>query len=217
LRSKEEAQDYRYFPDPDLLPVYIDEALLDKIKKTLPELPHEKHERFMQDYQLSAYDANILIMQPLLSNYFENTVAAANGNAKLCANWIISELLGALNKNNLSIENSPVSPEGLGQLVQRIVDDTISSKIAKDVFIKMWETGRLPDKIIEDEGLKQVTDSSFIEKIVDEVIAAHPEQLADYVSGKDKLFGFFVGQCMKASQGKINPAQLNALLKEKLK
>jgi len=217
MRSKENADDYRYFPDPDLLPLVIDDALIQTIKATLPELPEQKRQRFMQEYNLSAYDANVLISSRELAEYFETVVKNANNQAKLAANWVMGDLLALLNKENLEINQSPVSAEQLAGLLRRINDNTISGKIAKTVFEALWNKEAADaDSIIESRGLKQVTDTGAIEKIVDEVIAANPTQLADYKSGKDKLFGFFVGQVLKASQGKANPDQVNAILKAKL-
>lgn len=216
LRSKEEANDYRYFPDPDLLPVVITEELLAKAKQELPELPQQKRERFMNEYQLSAYDAGIMVSSKSMANYYETAVKESNHQAKLVANWISSELLGALNKNNLEIDDSPISAKQLGQLVLRISDNTISGKIAKTIFEALWKKEGEVDEIIEKRGLKQVVDTAAIEKLIDEIIEKHPEQVAAYRGGKDKLFGFFVGQAMKASGGKLNPQQLNELLKKKL-
>jgi aspartyl-tRNA(Asn)/glutamyl-tRNA(Gln) amidotransferase subunit B len=214
MRSKEEAHDYRYFPDPDLLPLELKSDWVLKIKETLPELPDQKKHRFMKDYGLSAYDASVLISEKARAAYYE-TVATGR-DAKLAANWTLNELLGVLNKDGKSITDSPVSAANLGQLIDRIADNTISGKIAKDVFAEMYATGQDPNSIIEAKGLKQVTDTGAIEKIVDEVIAENPDNVAAYKGGKDKLFGFFVGQVMKKSQGKANPDMVNELLKKKL-
>jgi len=217
MRSKEEANDYRYFPDPDLLPVVIDEMFIEAVRATLPELPDQKAARFAQDFALSAYDAGVLSASRELGAYFEAVIAGLGaGHAKLAANWVMGELSSALNRDNVDIENSKVNPRQLTALLNRIVDETISGKIAKEVFESMWSEGRAADAIIEAKGLRQITDSSAIEGVIDAVIAANPKQLADYRSGKDKLFGFFVGQVMKATGGKANPAQLNELLKTKL-
>jgi len=216
MRSKEEANDYRYFPDPDLLPVELEEAFIADVKKELPELPQQKRERFQHQYELSAYDAGVLVSSRELANYFEETTAVAKCVPKLSANWINGELAAALNKENLEITQSPIQPERLAGLLQRIADNTISGKIAKTVFEMLWESTASADEIIEKQGLRQVTDTGAIEKIISEVMASNPQQLADYRSGKDKLFGFFVGQVMKASGGKANPQQLNDLLKKKL-
>jgi aspartyl-tRNA(Asn)/glutamyl-tRNA(Gln) amidotransferase subunit B len=217
MRSKEEANDYRYFPDPDLLPVEIDEAFIEKVRATLPELPDQKAARFAKDFALSAYDAGVLSASRELGAYFEAVLASLSaGHAKLAANWVMGELSSALNRDNVDIDNSKVNPQALTALLERIVDETISGKIAKEVFEAMWSEGKTADAIIEAKGLRQITDSSAIEGVIDAVIAANPKQLADYRSGKDKLFGFFVGQAMKATGGKANPAQLNELLKTKL-
>jgi aspartyl-tRNA(Asn)/glutamyl-tRNA(Gln) amidotransferase subunit B len=217
MRSKEEANDYRYFPDPDLLPVELDPGFIESVRATLPELPDEKAARFARDFGLSPYDAGVLSASRELGAYFEATVAALGAShAKLAANWVMGELSSALNRDNLDIGASRVSPDALSALLARIVDATISGKIAKEVFETMWSEQKSADAIIEASGLKQITDSGAIESVIDAVIAANPKQLADYRSGKDKLFGFFVGQVMKATGGKANPAQLNELLKAKL-
>ncbi|MHB1293309.1 MAG: Asp-tRNA(Asn)/Glu-tRNA(Gln) amidotransferase subunit GatB [Sulfuricella sp.] len=216
MRSKEEANDYRYFPDPDLLPLVVDEAFLDQARATLPELPQAMRERFMRDYGLPAYDAGILTTSRELAGYFEDTVNALGGEAKLSTNWIMGDLSAQLNKEGLEITNSPIAAGQLAGLLKRIVDGTISGKIAKEVFAAMWAGEGDTDAIIEAKGLKQVSDSGAIEKIVDEIIAANPAQVAEYRSGKEKVFGFFVGLAMKASKGKANPAQLNEILKKKL-
>jgi len=218
MRSKEEANDYRYFPDPDLLPLVVDEAFLETARATLPELPQAMRERFMRDYGLPAYDAGTLTASRELAAYFENAVRALGGESKLCANWIMGDLSAQLNKEGLEIAASPISAAQLAGLLKRIGDGTISGKIAKEVFAAMWagEGDAGADAIIEAKGLKQVSDSGAIEKIVDEIIAANPAQVAEYRSGKEKVFGFFVGLAMKASKGKANPAQLNEILKKKL-
>jgi aspartyl-tRNA(Asn)/glutamyl-tRNA(Gln) amidotransferase subunit B len=216
MRSKEEANDYRYFPDPDLLPLIIEPEFLAKVKESLPELPDEKKRRFIQDYGLSLYDASILTVSRESADYFETVVKTSASDPKLCANWIMGDLAAFLNKHNLEITTSPVSAEQLSGLLCRISDNTISGKLAKQVFEGLWNGEGDADTVIEKYGLKQVTDSSAIEKVIDDVITANPKQLADYRSGKDKLFGFFVGQVMKLSKGKANPAQVNDLLKKKL-
>jgi aspartyl-tRNA(Asn)/glutamyl-tRNA(Gln) amidotransferase subunit B len=218
MRSKEEVHDYRYFPDPDLLPLVIDDAFIADIKATLPELPDAKKARFMQEYGLSAYDSDVLISEQILAAYYEQVMQGGGKkrDAKRAANWVITELLGALNKMDKDIETSPITPDHLGGLLDLMDDNTISGKIAKDVFAIMIETGEEPAAIVEAKGLKQVTDTGAIEKIIDDVIAGNPKQLEDYRSGKDKLFGFFVGQVMKLSQGKANPDMVNELLKSKL-
>jgi aspartyl-tRNA(Asn)/glutamyl-tRNA(Gln) amidotransferase subunit B len=214
MRSKEEAHDYRYFPDPDLLPLVLEDGLVESIKSTLPELPDQKKHRFMNDFGLSLYDSSVLIAEKSRAEYFE-TVANDN-DPKLAANWVINELLGALNKDEKKLSQSPISAEQLGGLIKLISDNTISGKIAKDVFAEMYKTGQDADKIVEEKGLKQVTDTGAIEAIIDQVIADNPDNVEKYRGGKDKLFGFFVGQVMKASQGKANPAIVNELLKKKL-
>jgi len=216
MRSKEEAFDYRYFPDPDLLPLEVDPGFVEEVRATLPELPDEKHERFSYEFGLPAYDAGVLTSSRELADYYEAVVKSSGGEPKLAANWVMGELLGALNKEGKELAHSPVSAALLGGMLKRIADNTISGKIAKQVFEAMWNGEGDADAVIDKHGLKQVTDSGAIEKIIDEVLAKNPQQLADYRSGKDKLFGFFVGQVMKATQGKANPQQLNELLKKKL-
>jgi aspartyl-tRNA(Asn)/glutamyl-tRNA(Gln) amidotransferase subunit B len=216
MRSKEEANDYRYFPDPDLLPLAIDEATIEAVRATLPELPDEKAARFARDHGLSEYDAGVLTASREMAEYYESVVRGLGGNPKLAANWVMGELSGALNRDGLDVAQSRIDAAGLAGLLARIVDNTISGKIAKDVFETMWSEGRGADEIIEAKGLKQITDTSAIEQVIDDVMAKNPQQLADFRSGKDKLFGFFVGQVMKATGGKANPAQLNELLKQKL-
>lgn len=215
MRSKEDAHDYRYFPCPDLLPLELTDEEIEAIRTTLVELPDQKKKRFMADYGLNAYDTAILISEQDLANFFE-AVVAGKRDAKRSANWVISELLGMLNKQGKEIDESPISAEQLGALIDLIEDNTISGKIAKDVFAIMVETGDDPAKIVEEKGLKQITDTGAIEKIIDDIIAANPAQVADYRGGKDKLFGFFVGQAMKLTQGKANPDIINQLLKQKL-
>ena len=216
MRSKEEANDYRYFPDPDLLPLEVDDKFIEAARAQLPELPHIKRARFVSDYGLSDYDAGLLTATRESAAYFEECVRAAGGHAKLCANWIIGDLGGALNKHNLELAQSPITPGALAGLVVRIADATISSKIAKEVFEAMWAGEGNADSIIEARGLRQISNSAELEKILDDIIAAHPEQLAQYRAGKDKLFAFFVGQAMKATKGKANPVELNNLLQAKL-
>lgn len=216
MRSKEEATDYRYFPDPDLLPVVFDDDMIENVKRALPELPEQKRQRFVNQYGLSVYDATILISSKELAEYYENAVSMSPDQPKLVANWAISELLGQLNKSGMDISESPISSAQLGKLVARIADQTISGKIAKAIFEALWDKAGEVDEIIEARGLKQITDSKAIEALVDKVIAANPQQAADYRAGKVKLLGFFVGQAMKESGGTLNPQQLNALLKKKL-
>jgi aspartyl-tRNA(Asn)/glutamyl-tRNA(Gln) amidotransferase subunit B len=216
MRSKEEANDYRYFPDPDLLPLVIDDEMIEAVRSTLPELPDEKAARFVAEHGLSAYDAGVLTASREIADYYETVVKGLGGQHKLAANWVMGDLSGALNKDGLEVGQSRVAAPALAQLLARIGDNTISGKIAKEVFEAMWTEGKGADEIIDARGLRQITDTSAIEQAIDEVMAKNPQQLADYRSGKDKLFGFFVGQVMKATQGKANPAQLNELLKRKL-
>jgi aspartyl-tRNA(Asn)/glutamyl-tRNA(Gln) amidotransferase subunit B len=216
MRSKEEANDYRYFPDPDLLPVEIDAAYIDALGSSLPELPDAKRQRFIEEYAIKAEDASILTASRPLADYFETVAGAAASNPQAAANWVIGELSGALNRDGLDIEQSPVTAESLGGLLDRIHDNTISGKIAKEVFEAMWAGEGGADEVIEAKGLRQITDSAAIEAIVDKVIEANPAQVADYRAGKDKLIGYFVGQVMKETGGKANPGQVNAILRQKL-
>ena len=221
MRSKEDAHDYRYFPDPDLLPLHLDSAWVENIKKTLPELPDAKRARFISDYGLKPYDAAVLVAEKPAADFFEKVVRPAPAKAggrdgKLAANWVTVELFGALNKQSKTIETSPISAEALGGLVDLISDNTISGRLAKDVFAAMLETGKPAAQIVEEKGLRQVTDTKAIEATIDQILAANADKVAEYRAGKDKLFGFFVGQVMKASGGKANPAMLNDLLKAKL-
>ncbi|MES0326898.1 MAG: Asp-tRNA(Asn)/Glu-tRNA(Gln) amidotransferase GatCAB subunit B, partial [Gammaproteobacteria bacterium] len=212
----EEANDYRYFPDPDLLPVVIDEAYVEQIRKELPELPEQKKQRYIKEFDLSSYDADVITSSRELANYFE-TVQAKCGDAKLVANWVTGELAARLNKEEIEITDSKVDAEAYAGLLLRIKDNTISGKIAKDVFEAMWQGEGSADQVIESKGLKQITDSSAIEAMVDEVIVNNPTQFEELKSGKDKMMGFFVGQVMKASAGKANPGQVNQLMQKKLK
>jgi aspartyl-tRNA(Asn)/glutamyl-tRNA(Gln) amidotransferase subunit B len=214
MRSKEEAHDYRYFPDPDLLPLTLSEDWIAAIRESLPELPDEKKRRFMTDHGLSAYDAGVLVAERARADYYEQAVAGRD--PKLTANWVITELFGALNKSGRDAADSPIAPGQLGELVDLIADQTISGRIAKDVFAEMLETGRDAGAIVEEKGLRQVTDTGAIEGEVDRVLAANADKVAEYKAGKEKLFGFFVGQVMKATQGKANPALVNQVLKQKL-
>jgi aspartyl-tRNA(Asn)/glutamyl-tRNA(Gln) amidotransferase subunit B len=216
MRSKEEANDYRYFPDPDLLPVEIDAAYIEAVRKTLPELPSAKQQRFIDEHGIRENDAAILTASRALADFFEEVVASTQGKAQGVANFVIGDLAGALNRDGLDIEQSPVSTAAVAGLLDRIKDNTISGKIAKEVFEAMWAGEGTADEIIEAKGLKQITDSSAIEAIVDKVIAANPGQAAEYRAGKDKLIGFFVGQVMKETGGKANPGQVNQILKQKL-
>ncbi len=219
MRSKEEANDYRYFPCPDLLPIVIDDDYIDAIRQTLPELPDARKARFIEEYKLSEYDAMVLSADHNMAAYFE-VIAKTAKDAKLAANWVMGELSKLLNQHDIDITNSPVSAEQLGGLLMRIKDDTISGKIAKQVFEVMWSEGGSADEIIESKGLKQVTDSGAIEQIVDEVIANNTPQVEQYVNAepdkRGKMIGFFMGQVMKASQGKANPGQVQGVLKQKL-
>jgi aspartyl-tRNA(Asn)/glutamyl-tRNA(Gln) amidotransferase subunit B len=216
MRSKEEANDYRYFPDPDLLPLEIDELYIDTVAGTLPELPDQKAQRFIAEYGLSAYDAGVLTASADFADYYEVVVRDLGGHPKLAANSVMGDLSGLLNRDGLEIGDSRVDAHSLAALLKRVADDTISGKIAKDVLEAMWQDGAQADAIIETRGLQQITDESAIERAIEAVMAANPTQLAAYRSGKDKLFGFFVGQVMKATSGKANPARLNELLKKKL-
>jgi len=215
MRSKEEAMDYRYFPDPDLLPVAIKDEDIQAIEASLPELPTAKQARFEKDLGLSAYDASILTSDRELADYFEAVVKAC-GEAKLAANWVISDLAGRLNKEDKSISESPISAPMLGGMLKRLAENAITSKMAKDVFNAMWDGEGDADSIIEKRGLKPA-DAGEVEKIIDAIIAANPEQVEQFRAGKDKVLGFFVGQIMKASKGKADPAQVNKLLRDKLK
>ena len=218
MRSKEDANDYRYFPDPDLLPVVIEPNLIAQLKAALPELPQARHERYMSDFGLSAYDAAVLTSSREMADYFEAAVKQLPAQAKLCANWIMGEISARLNKADIEITACPVLPEKLVAMLARIQDGTISGKAAKTVFESMWqgEMGQNVDAIIEAKGLKQISDDGAIEQLVDEVLAANAQQVADYRNGKEKAFNSLVGQVMKATKGKANPAQVNAMLMKKL-
>jgi len=214
MRSKEDAHDYRYFPDPDLLPLSFTQAYVDSLKADLPELPDQIKQRMVSEYGLSSYDASVLTEERETAAYYE--AASAGQDRKMVANWMSVELFGALNKAGVSLADCPVAPQQLGALVALITDGTISGKIAKDVFADMFETGKDPADIIDAKGLKQVSDTGAIEKMIDDVLAANQDKVAEYKSGKDKLFGFFVGQTMKLSKGQANPGLVNQLLKAKL-
>ena len=216
MRSKEEANDYRYFPDPDLLPVLIDEDFKAQIKAQLPELPQAKKQRFKIDYGLDEEGATLLTSSRQLADYFETVVNESACQAKICANWVTGDLLAALNKAGLDIADSPVSHQRLAGLLRRISDNTISGKMAKQVFEALWQGDATADQIIENQGLKQITDSSAIAAIIDKIIADNQEQVEQYRSGKDKVFAFFVGQVMKEMHGKANPGEVNKMLKAKL-
>ena len=215
MRSKEFANDYRYFPEPDLLPINLEKEFIEEVMATMPEMPTQKKIRFVSEFNLSEYDADLLAADKDLANFFEAVVKVSN-SPKLSANWIMGELSAELNNENLSINESKINSNQLGQLILRIEDGTISGKIAKEIFEKLWSSDNEVDEIIQSEGLEQVTDDKEIESMIDEVINSNPEQLEQYRSGKDRLFGFFVGQVMKASQGKANPKQVNDILREKL-
>ncbi len=215
MRSKEVANDYRYFPEPDLLPIVIDDAYIDAIRATLPELPDTRAARFVSDYGLSEYDAGVLVATREMADYFETT-AKLSGDAKLAANWVSQDLQALLNKHSWELSDSPIQAERLATLIQRIKDNTISGKIAKTVFEAMLDDNRDVDEIIEAKGLKQVTDSGALESLVDQVIANNPDQVQQYRDGKVQVIGFLVGQCMQLSKGKANPAQVNEILRSKL-
>lgn len=215
MRGKEEAHDYRYFPDPDLLPLKVSSDWIAQVRNALPELPKEKLHRYQAEFGLPAYDAGVLSAERAVAEYFERLVSLHN-QPKSCSNWVMSEVLGALKDKGLEIADCPVTPELLAGILDRIADQTISGKIAKKIFEEIWATGKTADQVIEEQGLKQVTDTSAIERIVDEIIAANPDQVAEYRAGKEKLMGFFVGQVMKASKGKANPGMANQLVKQKL-
>jgi len=216
MRSKEDAHDYRYFPDPDLLPLTIDNELIEQIRGTLPELPLSKQARYVADLGLSDYDADTLTASREMADFFEATLNEVPKEAKLCANWLMGDVSASLNREDHDITQCPISPQQLGGMLKRIADGTISNSAAKEVFKILWSEGGDPDTIIETKGLKQMSDVGAMEAMVDEIIAANPVQVAEYRSGKEKVFGFFVGLAMKASKGKANPAQMNEILKRKL-
>lgn len=216
MRSKEEANDYRYFPDPDLLPVEISEEYIEAARATLPELPDAKRQRFLADYALKESDAAILTASRAVADYFEAAAAATDATAQVAANWIIGDLSGALNRDGLDIAASKISATALAGLLNRIQDDTISGKIAKQVFEAMWDGDGSADDVIAAKGLKQITDSAAIEAVVDKVIEENPDQVAEYRAGKEKLIGFFVGKVMQETKGQANPGQVNKILKDKL-
>ena len=215
MRSKEDAHDYRYFPDPDLLPLNLDKELIENIKKNLPELPDQKKERFIKDYSLNAYEANILVSEKEISDYFEEVVK--NSDIKLAKNWIMGDLFASLNDKNISISQSPVTSKKMSLLIDSISSGVISGRTAKEVFEVMKETGEEPNKIIESKGLQQKSDPKELEIIIDKILTDNKDKVDQYKSGKDKLFGFFVGQIMKVSGGKANPQLVNEILKKKLK
>ena len=216
MREKEEANDYRYFPDPDLLPLVLSEEFIEALRADLPELPDAKRQRFIAQYGLPAYDAAVLCASRELADFYEGAVAASGGQAKPCANWVMVEVLGALNREGKEIGQCPISPIMLGGLVGRITDGTISGKIAKEVFEAMWQGEGDADAVIEARGLKQISDEGAIGALIDEVLRDNPTQVAQYRQGKEQVLAFFVGQVMKKSRGKANPQRLNALLREKL-
>lgn len=222
LRSKEDAHDYRYFPDPDLLPLEFDDAFIEAARNSLPELPDAKYDRFVSDLGLSAYNASVLVAEKENADYFEALLAAmgsetgGGADAKKASNWVISDLFGALNKASLSITDSPVTPAMGAELLKLVADDVISGRVAKDVFADMFETGKTAATIVDEKGLKQVSDTGELEKIIDDLIAANPGQVEQYRAGKTKLIGFFVGQVMKATGGSANPGVVNKILKPKL-
>ena len=217
MRTKEEANDYRYFPDPDLLPVEIDDSLIDSLRAQMPELPEQRRQRFIDEFELSPYDAGVLTADRATADFFERGVSLSGAPARLACSWLTGEVFSRLNRDSLELSEAPLSAEGFGNLLARMHDNTISGKIAKQVLDHMWADGSSADEVIDREGLRQISDTSAIEKMVDDVIAANPSQLAEYRAGKEKLLGYFVGQVMKASKGKANPAQLNELLRDKLK
>lgn len=223
MRSKEDAHDYRYFPDPDLKPLVLEQSRIDDIAQNMPELPDDKKRRLVDQYGLSSYDADIIVSEREISAFYEVAVKALNSDLqngqgpKILVNWLISELFGALNKNNLTLEQSPVSAEKLSGLVTLILTDVISGKIAKDVFLHMWETGQEASVIVEEKGLKQISDPSVIEQAVDQILSVNTDKVEAYKGGKEQLFGFFVGTVLKHFQGKANPTLVNQILENKLK
>ena len=217
MRTKEEANDYRYFPCPDLLPVIVTDEDIEAVRAEMPELPDARRARFVSELGLSEYDAEVLTSSRQMAEFFEAVNKATEGkDPKLCANWMTTGMAGALNKESISIDESPVSADMLAGMLVRVMDDTISGKIAKQVFDAMWKGEGSADEIIEAKGLKQITDSSAIEALVDEVLANNPSQVEAYKGGQEKMMGYFVGQVMKASGGQANPGQVNKMLKEKL-
>jgi aspartyl-tRNA(Asn)/glutamyl-tRNA(Gln) amidotransferase subunit B len=215
MRGKEEAHDYRYFPDPDLVPISIDEDWIDKVRAALPELPDVKRERFLKEFGLPGYDAQVLTSSKALANYFETAVRVFP-EPKVVSNWIMSELMRELKRDEREIEACPVPPENLAELLQLIATGVVSGKIAKSVFEEMYATGKQAKTIVEEKGLVQVKDESAIESIIDQVLAENVTEVEEYRGGKDKLFGFFVGQVMKKSKGKANPKVVNEVLRSKL-
>jgi aspartyl-tRNA(Asn)/glutamyl-tRNA(Gln) amidotransferase subunit B len=216
MRTKEEAHDYRYFPDPDLLPVVIKDEEIQQIKNSLPELPDQKYHRYIEKLGLPEYDAEVLTSDKALANYFEKVIEIFPQNPKLVANWILNELLGKLNEKGLEIENSPISPNSLAELLSLIADGTISGKIAKDVFEIAFETQKSPKQIVEEKGLKQISNEDEIRKIVKDILAKFPAEVEKYKSGNEKILGFLIGQVMKETKGKANPQLVNKIMKEEL-
>jgi len=217
LRSKEEANDYRYFPDPDLLPLVLEESFVNSVRSSLPELPDQKRDRFILEYGISSYDATVLTATHEIGDFYEATVRSSNGEAKLSANWIMGDFSAAINQSGKEVSDSPVTPAQLGQMILRIVDGTITGKIAKEVFEAMWSGEGSPDDVISKRGLRQVQDHFALEAAIDQAMIKNQAQVTQYRAGKDKLLGFFVGQVMKITGGKANPSQLNDLLIKKLK
>jgi len=215
MRSKEDAHDYRYFPDPDLLPLNIDKELIKKIKANLPELPDQKKERFIKEYSLSSYEANVLVSEKEISEYFEDVIKSSD--KKLATNWIIGDLFASLNEKNISIIESPVTAKKMSELIDSISSGVISGRTAKEVFEIMKETGEEPKKIIKRKNLQQQSDPKELERIIDKILDSNKDKVEQFKSGKNKLFGFFVGQVMKVSGGKANPQLVNDILKNKLK
>jgi aspartyl-tRNA(Asn)/glutamyl-tRNA(Gln) amidotransferase subunit B len=215
MRSKEEAHDYRYFPEPDLVPIVVPNETIETIRKSIPELPDAKRERFVRDYGLPEYDADMLTQSRAMAAYFEEATGLSK-QPKVVSNWMMGELMRLLNAEGREIEDSPVKPGRMAGMIKMISDGTISTKIAKTVFEEMYKSGKDAETVVKEQGLVQVSDTGAIEKIIEEVIKANPGQASEYKAGKDKLFGFFVGQVMKASKGKANPDMVNQLLKKKL-
>jgi aspartyl-tRNA(Asn)/glutamyl-tRNA(Gln) amidotransferase subunit B len=221
MRGKENAHDYRYFPDPDLKPLVVTQERIEAIRTTMTELPDAKRNRFQVDYCLSDYDATVLVAEKEIADYYETVIKAAKSQdvkqaAKLCANWLISEVFAAMNRESLLIHQLPFQAHHLAELIDLIIDGTISGKIAKDVFAKMWTTAKSPTELVADLGLQQISDTNVIEAVIDQVLAENPDKVADYKAGKVQLFGFFVGLVMKVMKGKANPGLVNDILKNKL-
>ena len=215
MRSKEEAHDYRYFPDPDLVPLVISEEWIEEVRKTIPELPLSKRERFVKEYDIPPYDAGVLAASRDIADFYEETVKHS-GKPKIASNWIMGDILGHLKEDKKDIKDSPVTHEALAKMINLIEDGTISGKIAKEVFEEMWKTGKQPKEIIEEKGLVQITDTGALETAIGKILEANPAQLEQYKQGKEKVFGYFVGQVMKATKGKANPKLVNEILRKKL-